>query len=257
MSSPTRDWDATTYEQVAAPQLEWAREQLQRLSLKGDEVVLDAGCGTGGVTKLLVDLVPRGRVYAVDAAPSMVARAREVLAGQATVLGQDLLELSLPEQVDVVFSNATFHWIADHEALFAALHRALRPGGRLLAQCGGHGNIEAFHRVADSVAREEPFQSYFEGWRRPWNFATPEQAAERLRAAGFDQVESWLEPRPVTPEDPAAFTRTVCLVRHLDPLPEELRGVFVDRVLARAGQPLVLEYVRLNMTGRATRSGRT
>jgi trans-aconitate 2-methyltransferase len=189
-------------------------------------------------------------VYAVDVAPSMVEHARAALGDRATVLCQDLVELELPEPVDAVFSNATFHWIPDHDALFARLYATLKPGGGLVAQCGGFGNIDDFRKAADSVAGEEPFEHFFAGWRKPWNYATAEDTAERLRGAGFTDVQTWLEPRPTTPDDPVSFVRTVCLVRHLDPLPEELQGPFIDRVLARAGKPLVLGYVRLNMTAR-------
>jgi trans-aconitate 2-methyltransferase len=246
----SRDWDAATYDRVSDPQLGWALEQLDRLDLRGDEVVLDAGCGSGRVTALLADRVPRGRVYAVDVAPSMAEHARRALGDRATVFCQDLLELDLPEPVDAVFSNATFHWIPGHERLFAVLHGVLEPGGRLLAQCGGIGNIDAFRTTADSVADEEPFGPYFVGWRKPWNYAGAEETAARLERAGFDQVSCWLEPKRVELADPRPFIATVCLVRHLDPLPEELRGPFLDRVLARTGTPLVLEYVRLNMAAR-------
>jgi trans-aconitate 2-methyltransferase len=248
-SLSSRDWDAATYDRVSTDvQLVWAHEQFERLELGGDEVVLDAGCGSGRVTALLAERVPRGRVYGVDVAPSMVEHARAALGDRATVLLQDLVELKLPEPVDVIFSNATFHWIADHDALFAALHRTLKPGGRLIAQCGGRGNIDALRRTADEVAAGDPFGPYFAGWRRPWNYATAQDSAERLKRAGFTDVTCWLEPKAVTLADPRAFLRTVCLVRHLDPLPHDLRERFVERVLARAGDPLRLEYVRLNMT---------
>ncbi len=231
--SGTRDWDATTYDRVSAPQQAWAAEQLSRLELRGDEVVLDAGCGSGKITAVLADLVPRGRVYAVDAAPSMVAHTQQALGDRATVLCQDLTELTLPEPADVIFSNATFHWLADHEALFAALHRTLAPGGRLLAQCGGRGNIDRFRRLSDEVAGEEPFAPFFADWSKPWNYATAEETADRLSRAGFADVRTWLEDRPTELAEPRAFIATVCLVRHLDPLPAWLREPFVERVMER------------------------
>jgi trans-aconitate 2-methyltransferase len=250
VSATSRDWDAATYARVSDPQFHWALEQLGRLELSGDEVVLDAGCGTGRVTAELVERVPRGRVYAVDASPSMVEHAQTALGPRATVLCQDLLELSLPEPVDLIFSNATFHWIEDHGALFAALHGSLSHGGRLVAQCGGHRNVDAFIEAASHVAAEDPFAPYFDGWRRPWHFATAEETKARFERLGFTEVSCWLQPKRVEPADPSAFVKTVCLVRHLDPLPEQLRAPFVERVLARAGDPLVLEYVRLNMAAR-------
>jgi trans-aconitate 2-methyltransferase len=247
---PSRDWDAATYDRVSDIQYTWALEQLARLTLRGDEIVLDAGCGSGRVTALLADRVPGGRVYGVDVAPSMAEHAQRALGSRATIFCQDLVALSLPERVDAIFSNATFHWIPDHDALFAALYRTLKPGGRLVAQCGGHGNIDRFRVLADKVAGLEPFAPYFRDWRGPWNYADAQSTAERLRRAGFDAVETWLEPKSVTPADPHAFVQTVCVVRHLDRLPEELKAPFVERVLEAAGEPLVLDYVRLNMTAR-------
>jgi trans-aconitate 2-methyltransferase len=243
-----RDWDAATYDRVSAPQQRWAAEQLNRVGLRGDEVVLDAGCGSGRVTQELAARVPHGRVYAVDAAPSMVAHARAALGDRATVLCQDLVELELPEPVDLIFSNATFHWIPDHAALFAALFRALAPGGRLIAQCGGRGNIDRFRRIADEVAHAEPFAAFFRDWYGPWNYAGPEKTAQRLRTAGFDEIETWLEERPTELAEPRSFVATVCLVRHLDQLPPDRHAAFIDAVLERYGAPVVLDYVRLNMT---------
>jgi trans-aconitate 2-methyltransferase len=245
-----RDWDATTYDRISAPQQKWAAEQLDRLELSGDEVVLDAGCGSGKITLELARRVPQGTVYAVDAAPSMVAHTRQALGDRAIASCQDLTQLALPEPVDVVFSNATFHWIPDHDALFAALHRNMKAGGRLLAQCGGRGNIDVFRQLADEVAGEAPFAEYFVDWVRPWNYATAEETAERLARAGFADVSTWLEDRPTELAEPRLFISTVCLVRHLDPLPDDLRERFVDTVMDRLDRPVVLDYVRLNMTAR-------
>ncbi len=243
-----RDWDAGTYDRISDAQFRWALEQLERLPLAGDETVLDAGCGSGRVTAVLLERLPRGAVYGVDASEAMVEHARAALGERATVLRQDLVELELPEPVDAVFSNATFHWIHDHDALFAALHRAMKPGARLVAQCGGRGNIDAFRRTADAVAGEPPFASHFRDWSEPWNYADADETAARLQEAGFAEVRTWLEPKRVEPS--RAFIETVCLLPHLKKLPEEIATEFVDQVLERAGDPVVLEYVRLNMTAR-------
>ena len=244
----SRGWDAATYDRVSEPQVAMALRVLERLPLRGDETVLDAGCGSGRVTELLLERLPRGRVIAVDQAASMVEHACERLGGRAVVLQSDLTALELGEQVDAVFSNAVFHWIADHPALFQRLFASLRPGGRLVAQCGGAGNIEAFHRVARGVGAEEPFAPHLGAWRGPWNFAGAEETAARLERAGFEEVKTWLEPSPVRPEDPRVYFKAVCLGPHLEQLPVELRERFVDEVYARAGGEL--DYVRLNMDAR-------
>ncbi len=249
MIATGRDWDAGTYDRVSDPQFSWALEQLERLGpLRGDELLLDAGCGSGRVTAELVRRLPRGKVYGVDVAPSMVAHARAALGDRATILCQDLVELRLPEPVEIVFSNATFHWIDDHDALFSALQRAMSPGARLVAQCGGRGNIDAFRRAAAAVTRTQPFAPHFDGWRDPWNYRGAEETATSLERAGFCDVHTWLQPKRVEPS--RSFIETVCLLPHLKRLPEHLGEGFVDRVLERTGEPPVLDYVRLNMTAR-------
>jgi trans-aconitate 2-methyltransferase len=245
-----RDWDAATYDRVSEPQVEWARGVLERLPLRGDETVLDAGCGSGRVTKMLLERLPEGRVIAVDSSPSMVEHAREALDGLASVQRADLTELELAEAVDAVFSNAVFHWIGDHERLFERLHAVLRPGGRLVAQCGGQGNVEAFHAAARDVAGEAPFAEYLDGWRGPWNFASDGQTAERLERAGFVDVRTWLEPKTVRPKWPLGYLRSVCLGHHVERLPDDLRDAYVEAVEQRLGDEVELDYVRLNMEAR-------
>ena len=248
--SSTRDWDAATYDRVSGPQVAWARAVLDRLTLSGDETVLDAGCGSGRVTRMLLERLPHGRVIAVDAAPSMVDQARANLGARADVRLVELTALDLDQEVEAVFSNAVFHWVGDHDALFARLYAALRPGGSLVAQCGGAGNVERFHAAAAEVGAEEPFAQYLGGWEGPWNFAGVDETGERLVAAGFEDVEVGLEPSPVVPEFAVEYLRTVCLGHHVERLPAELRDRYVCGVADRCGQPVELDYVRLNILAR-------
>jgi trans-aconitate 2-methyltransferase len=251
--SGARDWDARSYNRVSTPQVEMALPVLGRLPLEGHETVLDAGCGSGRVTAVLLERLPQGSVVAVDAAPSMIEQARERFASEPRVRVLDpvsLTDLELPEPVDAVFSNAVFHHIEDHDSLFARLHAALRPRGRLVAQCGGKGNIERFRRVADEVAAEDPFADHMRGFVDTRNFASPEDAERRLRRAGFTAVRCWLEPWPVRPDEPVEFVRTLCLGYHLEGLPEDLREPFTAEVVRRCGEPLELDYIRLNIEAR-------
>ena len=254
MSAPVRAWDADAYHRVSAPQVAMAGAVLDRLELQGDETVLDAGCGSGRVTRLLLERLPRGHVVAVDASPEMIGRAREELAAdrRADVRLADLAELRLErdEVVDAVFSNATFHWVPDHDALFARLHAALRPGGRLSAQCGGQGNVAAVHATALAAAADAGLASRFDGWPRPWNFAGPDETEQRLRRAGFDGVACWLQGWPVAPDEPRTYLQTVCLGPHLERLAADEQERFLDAVMTRLGERPVLDYVRLNIVAR-------
>ena len=248
-----RDWNADVYHRVSGPQVAMAGAVLDRLELRGDETVLDAGCGSGRVTRLLLERLPRGRVIAVDASPDMVARAREELRDEprADVREADLAQLRLDpgEQVDAVFSNATFHWVPDHDALFGALAAALRRG-RMSVQCGGEGNVAGVQSAALQAAADSGLGHRFAGWRRPWNFAGPRETARRLERAGFEDVRCWLQAWPVTPDEPRAYLETVCLGPHLERLADGEHRRFLDAVMARLGEQPVLDYVRLNIVAR-------
>jgi len=225
---------------------------LERLELTGDETVLDAGCGSGRVTEALIERLPRGRVIGVDGSASMVAVARERLGDRADIRQGDLLELALEEPADAVFSTATFHWILDHDRLFAQLHAALRPGGQLVAQCGGEGNIVAVHAAANAVAARDPFATFLTDGRGPWNFSSAERASESLQGAGFGDVHTWLAPAPVIPDEPVEYLSTINLGSYMDRLPDELHDPFTLAVIAAlGGPPVTIDYVRLNIDARA------
>lgn len=255
-----REWDATSYHQVSAPQTAWGHKVLGRLALDGHERVVDAGCGSGRLTAELVERLPRGYVVALDRSANMLAVARAHLqpsyGNQMAFVQAALPAMPLAGWADVVFSTATFHWVDDHDALFANLHTALRPGGRLHAQCGGGPNLAEAHALADLVMAEAPFARYFEGWTPVWHFASAEATAERLTSAGFVDVATSLEAAPTTlatADDYRAFVMTVIYHPHLAQLPADLHGRFIDGVTARAAvtsPPFSLDYWRLNMTAR-------
>jgi trans-aconitate 2-methyltransferase len=241
------DWNAASYDKVADPQARWGAEVLARLPLEGDETVLDAGCGTGRVTELLLARLPGGRVVALDASATMLEQARGRLArfdDRVTYVQADLERpLPIAEPVDAVLSTATFHWVLDHDALFANLAAVLRPGGWLVAQCGGFGNVDTLLRIATEV---------HPGFHREHNFQTAEATRARLEQTGFDRIETWLSPAPTsfdTPDQFEAFLETVCLRTFIAELPAEARPAFVREVAARLPER-TLDYVRLNITAR-------
>jgi trans-aconitate 2-methyltransferase len=260
----TQEWDADSYQRVSAPQLAWGRRVVERIPLEGHERAIDAGCGTGRVTRLLAERLPRGSVLAVDASAQMVEEATRQLADlgeRVTVRRSDLLDLEVDEPADLLVSTATFHWILDHERLFSRLHDVLRPGGRLVAQCGGAGNVERTLQATREVASLAPYSRALSDMAERWLFAGPEETVTRLEGAGFTGVRAWLEEAPVAFADldtAAEFFATVVLRTHLELLEEDLRAPFAREVAARCARPgggVEVDYVRLNMEARRPEGG--
>jgi trans-aconitate 2-methyltransferase len=243
----TRDWDGRTYDRISDPLVRMGAAVVDRLVLEGDERVLDAGCGSGRVTEIVLERLPRGSAIALDASPSMIEEARARLSRfgeRVEYLVADLAgPLAIERRVDAILSTATFHWVADHDALFRNLAAVLRPGGQLVAQCGGAGNIATLTEVLRHTG---------DGWTGPWTFATPEETRRRLEAAGFDRIETWLHDEPVAlqgGEELDTYLETIMLRAHLDRLPPADRPQFV-RAVADALPSPVLDYVRLNIIAR-------
>jgi trans-aconitate 2-methyltransferase len=240
-------WDAATYDRISDPQVRWGAIVLERLPLQGDERVLDAGCGSGRVTALILDRLPRGSVVALDVSEQMIEQARRNLGrdGRVEFVRADLAVRPLPiaGMVDAVFSNATFHWITDHDALFANLAAVMRPGARLATQCGGEGNIASVVRAVAEAGEE---------WGDTVRFAGVDETRRRLEASGFRDLQVWLHEEP-TRFDPGApfetFLSTVVLRAHTAAMAMERRAAFVHDVASRLPAP-VIDYVRLNIVAR-------
>jgi trans-aconitate 2-methyltransferase len=240
-----RDWDAATYDRLAEPMTRWGRIVVDRLELRGDERMLDAGCGTGKVTAMLRERLPGGEIVALDGSASMVALARDRLGDEGfTYLVADLLDpLPVDPPVDAVLSTATFHWIPDHDRLFANLAAVMRPGAQLVAQCGGRGNIASVEAALRDMG--ESFES-----RK--HFAGPGDTRERLEAAGFTDIQTWLqdERTPLDPEDLEPYLATIALGDHVEGMGEDERRAFVHEVAIRLPASAI-DYVRLNITARS------
>jgi trans-aconitate 2-methyltransferase len=244
-------WDGAAYDRISAPLERNGLTVLDRLPLRGDETVLDAGCGSGRVTQALVKRLPRGHVIAIDRSPEMIGAAGRRLGESAELIIGDLAVLDLGERhVDAVFSTAVFHWLPDHEALFERLRVVLRPGGRLVAQCGGQGNTPELLAATFAVGASAPFAPYLAHWS-PWNFASPEATADRLRAIGFTEVRTALVQRPAPYDDLGDWLRTNALNAHLLRLPENLRERYLGEVQAALGPHPTTTYIRLDIDATA------
>ena len=261
MPDQTRsEWDSTSYHRVSTPQVTWGKKVLARLSLRGDETVLDAGCGTGLLTSELLELLPRGRVVAIDLSRSMLLTAKKHLALDSPSAGRvNFLQVELPSlpfiaAFDGVFSTATFHWVLDHDRLFHSVFQALRPGGWLCAQCGGGPNIARFLARVSILASTPPYARYLADYKLPCQFSDAETAAARLRRAGFLDIETSLEAAPThfdSAEDYSHFIATAILRTHLARLPNQsIRESFLNELTQRAAAdnpPYELDYWRLNL----------
>jgi trans-aconitate 2-methyltransferase len=249
------DWNAGEYHRLSEPQLAWGRAVLERITLRGDEVAADVGCGTGRLTAELAERLPRGRVIGLDSSEAMIEQAAvtRLKPGATSLVRADASALPFGRSLDLVFSTATFHWVHDHDRLFSSIFRALKPGGRLVAQCGGGPNLQRLYRRASALMGRAAFAGYFGGWRPPWHFADAATTGRRLETAGFVGVVTELYPSPVSfdsVETYRAFLTTVCVRHHVARLPPELQGEFTAQLAAEAARddpPLTLDYWRLDM----------
>jgi trans-aconitate 2-methyltransferase len=252
------DWNAGKYHEISSPQQSWGRKVLDRLPLAGHELVLDIGCGTGRLTELIAKRVPDGRVIGLDRSEAMIHAAAAWLRAQApaaaVVLG-DAVSLPFRRVFDAVFSGATFHWIHDHGALFRSIVMALKPGGRLVAQCGGGPNLSLLYARAEALMRAPRFANYFEDWEEPTYFADVETTRDRLQAAGFVDVDVSLEEAPTTfdsPEQFHEFIAHVCVRGQVARLSNADRTAFLRELTVAAAMDkpaFTLDYWRLNIAG--------
>jgi len=257
----SREWNASEYHRLSAPQFQWGQRVASQIELRGDECLLDAGCGTGKLTRILLQNLPRGRVVGLDLSRNMVQHAQQDLQPEfgdhVRFVAADFVALPFRDCFDGIFSTASFHWVHDHDALFRSLYRALRPRGSLHAQCGGGSNLARLRDRVNVLLQADEFSPYLGDFREPWYFSDAESAASRLRAAGFENVETDIEPASYSAESSEKFKeymRTFVLHRHLELLPgDSVRTLFLQQLADASAQddpPWTLDYARLNLRAR-------
>jgi trans-aconitate 2-methyltransferase len=256
MPNASTEWNSAAYHQVSNPQFEWGLKVLERVQVRGDERVMDAGCGSGRLTKKLLDRLPHGQVVGVDLSQNMLDQATEHLeqyAGRISFVRADLANLPFDNEFDGIFSTASFHWVKNHDALFASLARSLKPSGWIVAQCGGGPNLADVHARTERLMNLAKYKRFFEDWPDPWEFADDKTTADRMRRAGFTDVETWLESSPIrfgSAEEYKAFMEPVILRPFLNLITDsKLKRDFVNELVDAAfpDPNFHLDYWRLNL----------
>lgn len=249
------DWDANAYSLLNRPHSVWAQTVLNQLSFHGSELVLDAGCGAGNLTRNIAPLVPSGHIIALDKSRAMIAEAAiqtSIWKSRITLLRADLLYVPIHECIDLIFSNATFHWIHDHKRLFSEMFRILRPGGKISAQFGGGPNIKLLLHYYTQLSHEPQFE-YLAEEKLPWNFSSVAEIKAHAVNAGFTNINASLTESPEVFRDIpdfSHFVEKIILFPLLDNIHNKQdRHDFVTQLAIRTltgEMPLTVDYWRIN-----------
>ena len=241
--SATAEWNAADYAANSVVQQTWARELIAKLQLRGDEHVLDVGCGDGKVTAEIAHAIPRGAAIGIDASPQMIEFARAIFPRSEfpnlKFHVMDARRIRFARQFDSVFSNAALHCVDDHRAFLRGAATCLRSGGRLVVSCGGKGNAHDVFVVLRPEMRLKRWREFFRGMGKPYFFYSPEDYERWLPRFGFKTLGVKLSPKDaVYPgrDGFAAWLRTTWLP-YIQRVPENAREEFVtaatDRYVAK------------------------
>lgn len=253
-------WDARTYDKVSAKvQLRWGRKLLDKRRWSGNEIVMDAGAGSGNLTRILADKVPNGQIYAVDSDPSMVEQAKINLSdcSNVQVIHSSMDDVKLQTKVDVIFSNAALHWILDQQKILSYFWQLLKPNGELLIECGGHGNLEKILSLIFKIIQSDQFKANFAGWKQPWFFPRPEYTKSLLLDIGFRDIQVYLSDETMVYPDLESFmlfVKTVIMKPFADHLGDSKKDqffeAFLNEIKLHSNNGWVLDYVRLDISAR-------
>jgi trans-aconitate 2-methyltransferase len=236
---PSAKWDAAEYAANSAVQHGWARELMARLQLRGNEHVLDVGCGDGKVTAEMARALPRGSVVGTDVSPEMIAFAQKKFLTREnpnlTFRVMDAREIRFAGQFDLVFSNAALHWVDDHPAFLRGVAAALRPGGRLIVSCGGKGNAHDVFLALRPEMRSKRWRGFFREVPRPYHFYAPGDYEKWLPKFGFkiNLLNLASQDAAYAGADGIATWLRSTWIPYVQRVPENLREEFIAAVAQR------------------------
>ena len=230
-------WDAKDYKDSSSSQQKWGRDLIPKLNLKGDEKVLDIGCGDGKVTAEIAACVPKGSVLGIDSSEDMVSFAQQSYPATAfpnlAFKAGDARSLDFNKEFDAVFSNATLHWVIDHMPVLEGIKKSLRPSGKVLLQMGGKGNAAKILHVLDTIIQSEKWSQSFTDFPVPYGFYEPEEYREWLEYVGLEAKRIELIPKDMIhggKSELASWIRTTWLP-YTQRIPEEIRQTFIDEIV--------------------------
>jgi trans-aconitate 2-methyltransferase len=188
------DFDGGKYAKASRHQKEWGHKIISELELKGSERVLDLGCGDGALTAEIGRFVPQGSVTGIDTSASMIETAGKAAGGNVSFRLMDIDAMDFDRRFDLIFSNATLHWVKDHRRLLANCRRALAENGRLRFNFAGHGNCPRFISVVQDEMGRERFRGYFTGFAWPWFMPRADEYEKLAGECGpFAVMKVWEE----------------------------------------------------------------
>ena len=232
-------WNPSDYERNSSAQERAAEAVITRLNLRGDEHILDIGCGDGKVTAKMAALVPQGRVTGVDSSPEMIDFAgKKFPPAECPNLRferADAQNLKYSDEFDIAVSFACLHWVKDHLAVLRGISRSLKPGGRVFIQCGGRGKDDDIFSLARRIIKSEKWSGYFRDYSNPHGIYGPDEYHDWLSQAGLEEITASVTVRDMLMpgrEGLDGFIRTTWLSL-TSRIPEEKREKFIAEIADR------------------------
>jgi trans-aconitate 2-methyltransferase len=232
----THEFDGEEYRKASTHQREWGNRIIAEISLKGNERILDLGCGDGSLTSQLAKLVPEGCVLGIDSSRGMIDAACNLQGQNLLFRLMDINLLDFREEFDLVFSNATLHWVKDHNRLLKNTFACLKENGIMRFNFAAKGNCSHFIEVIGEATELPEYSSYFKVFEWPWYMPSVEEYEALVRQFPFREIRVWGEIADRYFPDISSLVKWVdqpSIVPFLECIPQSKKQSFRDYVVEK------------------------